>query len=135
MDVRAQARGAYPDQQGLIKAESLIRIGRERDHLQLMITPPNLPEDLWSRSSTPQLPFKEPQMPSHRDHKALNKGTFGGVAEELCLIVVGFPWLPGPRRPRPAASPRDRRGSCLKALGDFVGPSPSPGLTVPRGST
>ena len=26
-------------------------------------------------TSTPQLPFKEPQIPSNRDHKALNRGT------------------------------------------------------------
>ena len=28
--------------------------------------------------STPQLPSKRPQIPSNRDHKALNKGTLGG---------------------------------------------------------
>ena len=30
-------------------------------------------------TSTPQLPFKIPQIPSNRDHKALNSGTLGGV--------------------------------------------------------
>ena len=30
-------------------------------------------------SSTPQLPFKEPQIPSNADHKALNGGPLGGV--------------------------------------------------------
>ena len=33
-----------------------------------------------SRSwSTPPLPFKSPQIPSHRDHKALNMETLGGA--------------------------------------------------------
>ena len=27
----------------------------------------------------PQLPLKEPQIPSNRDHKALNRGTLGGL--------------------------------------------------------
>ena len=30
-------------------------------------------------TSTPQLPFKEPQIPSNRDCKALNRGTSGGL--------------------------------------------------------
>ena len=30
-------------------------------------------------TSTPQLPFEEPQIPSNRDHKALNRGTLGGL--------------------------------------------------------
>ena len=30
-------------------------------------------------TSTPQLPFKEHQIPSNRDHKALNRGTLGGL--------------------------------------------------------
>ena len=30
-------------------------------------------------TGTPQLPFKRPQISSNRDHKALNRGTFGGV--------------------------------------------------------
>ena len=36
----------------------------------------------WSLSvvytSTPQLPFKRPQIPSNRDHEALTRGTLGG---------------------------------------------------------
>ena len=32
----------------------------------------------WKRTSTPQLPAKIPQIPSNRDHKALNGGTLGG---------------------------------------------------------
>ena len=33
----------------------------------------------WSgTTSTPQVPFKTPQIPSNRDHKALNRGTLGG---------------------------------------------------------
>ena len=34
---------------------------------------------VWSLGPTPQLPLKEPQIPSHGDHKALNRGTLGGV--------------------------------------------------------
>ena len=30
-------------------------------------------------TSTPQLPFKRPQIPSNRYHKALNRGTLGGL--------------------------------------------------------
>ena len=30
-------------------------------------------------TSTPQLPLQEPQIPSHEDHKALNRGTLGGL--------------------------------------------------------
>ena len=30
-------------------------------------------------AGTPQLPFKRPQIPSNRDHKALNRGTLGGA--------------------------------------------------------
>ena len=35
--------------------------------------------DMDPKSSTPQLPFKTPQIPSNRDHKALNRGTLGGL--------------------------------------------------------
>ena len=30
-------------------------------------------------SSTPQLPFQRPQIPSNRDHKVFNRGTLGGA--------------------------------------------------------
>ena len=30
-------------------------------------------------TSTPQLPFKTPQIPSNRGHKAINRGTLGGL--------------------------------------------------------
>ena len=30
-------------------------------------------------SGTPQLPYKTPQIPSNRDHTALNTGTLGGL--------------------------------------------------------
>ena len=33
-------------------------------------------------TSTPQLPFKRPQIPSNRDHKALNRGTLGGLGKD-----------------------------------------------------
>ena len=47
-------------------------------------------------SSAPQLPFKRPQTTSNRDHKALNRGTLGGLGsrgiflglegEPICLL-------------------------------------------------
>ena len=42
-------------------------------------------------ASTPQLPFKKPQIPSNRDHKNLNRGTLGGagvchVSYVLCYV-------------------------------------------------
>ena len=33
-------------------------------------------------TSTPQLPFKRPQIQSNRYHKALNRGTLGGLGKE-----------------------------------------------------
>ena len=36
-------------------------------------------------TSTPQLPFKEPQIPSNRDQKALNRGPLG-------VYVMSFMW-------------------------------------------
>ena len=36
-----------------------------------------------SPTSTPQLPFKTPQIPSNRDHKALDRGTLGGLGKNL----------------------------------------------------
>ena len=44
---------------------------------------------LWY-ASTPQLPFKRPQIPSYRDHKALNRATLGGLGSSLCFWVT---WL------------------------------------------
>ena len=41
----------------------------------------------------PQLPFKKPQIESNRDHKALNRGTLGGLGMEAglgLLVQVGF---------------------------------------------
>ena len=34
---------------------------------------------IYRYTSTPQLPFKEPQIPSTRDHKAINRVTLGGL--------------------------------------------------------
>ena len=33
----------------------------------------------YAKSATPDLPFETPQIPSHRDHKALHRGTWGGA--------------------------------------------------------
>ena len=47
-------------------------------------------------TSTPQLPFKTPQIPSNRDHKALNRGTLVGLGSyDIPTILLGFPvWVP-----------------------------------------
>ena len=45
----------------------------------------NTAESTW----TSQLPFKEPQVPSNRDHKALNSGTVGGVGIGHSLEYFG----------------------------------------------
>ena len=37
--------------------------------------------------STPQLPFKTPQIPSNRDHKALNRRTLGGLGHQTRSMV------------------------------------------------
>ena len=34
-------------------------------------------------ASTPQLPLKTPQTPSNSDHKALNRGTLGGLGNSV----------------------------------------------------
>ena len=39
-------------------------------------------------SSTPQLPFKIPHIATNRDHKALNKGTLGGLG--YCGAILDF---------------------------------------------
>ena len=41
-------------------------------------------------SSTPQLPVKEPQIPSNRDHKALNRATLGGLGYKGCFRMHGL---------------------------------------------
>ena len=45
-------------------------------------------------ASTSQLPFKTPQIASNRDHRALNRGTLGGlgiVGSFLCWVHVRCP--------------------------------------------
>ena len=37
------------------------------------------------RSSTPQLPFKRPHIPTKRDQKALHRGTLGGLVSSSTL--------------------------------------------------
>ena len=49
-------------------------------------------------TSTPQLPFKTPQIPSNRDHKALNRGTLGGLGNLISSWPVRCNQLP----PHPA---------------------------------
>ena len=40
---------------------------------------------IYVYASTPQLPFKIPQIPSNRDYKALDRGTLGGLGVYICL--------------------------------------------------
>ena len=40
-------------------------------------------------TSTPQLPLKEPQIPSNRDHNALNRGTLGGLGRSVNIAAKG----------------------------------------------
>ena len=43
-------------------------------------------------TSTPQLPFKIPQIPSNRDYKAPSRGTLGGLGSELQIgLIQGNP--------------------------------------------
>ena len=41
-------------------------------------------------ASTPQLPFKTPQIPSNRDHKALKRGTLGGLGKGRGTVYDGI---------------------------------------------
>ena len=59
---------------------------------------------LWNRhwqnqtTSTPQLPFKTPQIPSNRSHKALNRDTLGGLGRHQVHRIqsrkTSGEWLP-----------------------------------------
>ena len=53
------------------------------------------------RPAPPQLPCKEPQIPSNRDHKALNRGTLGGVGGLLPFFEEPHEMgrVPGPPNP------------------------------------
>ena len=62
-----------------------------------------------TKTSTPQLPFNRSQIPSYRDHKALNRGTLGGVGIHGLSVesrMEAPPAGPGPGRPpMPGAVP------------------------------
>ena len=45
------------------------------------------PQKHKGTTSTPQLPFKIPHIPSNRDHKAINRGTLGGLGTEPIFLV------------------------------------------------
>ena len=45
--------------------------------------------DNLDHTSTPQLPFKRPQIPSNRDHMALNGGTLGGLGIGVVESRIG----------------------------------------------
>ena len=45
-------------------------------------------------TSTPQLPFKIPQIPSNRDCKAPNRGTLGGLGTHKDLTNQDFLYAP-----------------------------------------
>ena len=40
----------------------------------------------WHINQHPQLPSKTPQIPSNRDHKALNRGTLGGLGSHAGIL-------------------------------------------------
>ena len=42
----------------------------------------------YPSTSTPQAHFKRPQIPSHRDHKALNRGTLGAPGKGPSISIV-----------------------------------------------
>ena len=48
-------------------------------------------------SSTPQLPFKIPHIPTNRDQKALNRGTLGGSGfrSSFQVVLIGDHGRPG----------------------------------------
>ena len=39
-------------------------------------------------TSTPQVPFKAPQIPSNRDHQALKRGTLGGAGTPMDFMAA-----------------------------------------------
>ena len=48
---------------------------------------PNIPNKEYKQyTSTPQLPFKIPHIPTSRDHKALNRATLGGLGRVHCFF-------------------------------------------------
>ena len=58
---------------------------------------------IYLSTSTPQLPFEIPHIPTNRDHKALNRGTLGGLGIYLsffiCLANLSIhPYWPSHRR-------------------------------------
>ena len=46
-----------------------------------------VPKRIQTPASTPQLPFKRPQIPSNRDHKGLNRGTLGGLGVYPAVFI------------------------------------------------
>ena len=65
---------------------------------------------LFVTTSTPQLAFKTPHIPTNRDQKALNnRGTLGGLGI-WCLFVLRDLWGPGRAHGQAPSLPR-RRGS------------------------
>ena len=52
----------------------------------------------FPQPAPPQLPFKTPQIPSNRDHKALNRATLGGLGTGPQKSKPSF-YQPGPPAP------------------------------------
>ena len=44
--------------------------------------------DIFCFTSTPQLPFKTPQIPSNGDHKVLTRATMGGLGKEFLTMAM-----------------------------------------------
>ena len=69
-------------------------------------------------TSTPQLPFKTPQIPSNRDHKALNRATLGGLG--TAAGRVGVPQAQNETSRRQCESFPEMRHACLEVAPNMV---------------
>ena len=81
-----EPRQPNKDYQGLLGA-----VGAHRGLLGGLGSP-SLALKAYMKTSTPQLPFQTPQMPSNRDHKALNRGTLGGLGKYVHTHILRCGW-------------------------------------------
>ena len=77
-------------------------------------------------TSTPQLPFKRPHIPTNRDHKALNRGTLGGLGKDSTRNRLERS-LPASRSVSPRAS-----ASPPRPLHSGAGCAPGPNVPLLR---
>ena len=64
-------------------------------------------------ASTPQISSKTHQIPSNRDHKALNRGTFGGLGGDMPRISS---WYDEEPKLRPIFLASQEGGFCIQDL-------------------